>query len=166
MEKVPGTNHHNVSLDDWIDRMEDENIKRYIQHRIVDQMNWYKSQSRAYKKKYQCWMSVSIFIGSLIPIVSAIADGSVQMRMFIAALGSWGTAVSMILLTNNYKDLWIQYRRSGNFLLSTLYLYFNRCGEFRVIAEQRERDRRLVEICENYFINETQNWEEIKLKMD
>lgn len=148
-------------LDYWIKNMTNEDLKNYIQYRVIEQIDWYRNKSRKYKKQYQLWTVAALIIGALIPIFSVFSDGSILMKTAIAALGSSSAAISAFLTQQNYKELWQQYRNTRELLLSTLYLYFNQQGPFKD-GDQAARDGKLIEQCESYLSQEVQHWKGLR----
>ena len=80
------------------------------------------------------------------------------MKIVIAALGAAVTSISAYLNLQNYKDLWAKYRFNREWLLSTLYLYFNQVGAFGKDLSQEERDLMLIQMCEKCFQQEVSDW--------
>lgn len=148
-------------LDEWIKGIENETTRNYVQDRVVDQMNFYRTKSKEYKKNYQRLMTASIVIGFLIPVTSILSDGSLIMKIILAALGSATTAITAYLRMQNYYELWTRYRCNREYLLSTLYAYFTKIGIFKTCSNQNECDALLIETCENCFNRENQGWLEL-----
>ena len=149
------------SLDEWIKSIADVNTQSYVQDRVIDQMNFYRKRSKEYKEKYHRLMTISIVIGFLIPVTSILADGSLIMKVILAALGSATTAITAYLRMQNYYELWTRYRYNREYLLSTLYAYFTKTGIFKACSNQNECDALLIETCENCFNCENQGWLEL-----
>ncbi len=162
MKSKSNAEHAGKSRDDafseLINQVKNENTKDYIINRVVQQMKWYSSKSRSYKKKYYCWMTASIILGAFIPVVSVFADGSIWVKALLAALGAAVTACNAYLSLHNFKDLWVTYRKNRETLLRALYLYFNNVGFFSQSGTQEEKDALLITTCENLFSAETDAW--------
>lgn len=146
-------------LSNLIEQVQYEKTKDYITNRIVPQMEWYSSKSRSYKKKYYRWMTAVIMISAFVPVVSVFADGSIWVKALLAALGAGTTACNAYLSLQNYKDLWLSYRKTREAVLRTLYFYFNNIGVFSQSGTQEEKDARLIILCENELSSETGGWQ-------
>ena len=146
---------------EWLEDIENERTKRYIQERIIRQMDWYRTKCNAYKVKYQRWMTVSIILSSVIPVASIFANGGIAAKVLIAALGAAVTGINAYLSFRNYKNLWNTYRTNRELLLSTLYSYFNNAGIFGLETDQDKRDAMLIDVCEKSFQQEVTDWREI-----
>lgn len=142
----------------WINEIPNEKTRWYIQERIIKQMDWYRTKSAAYKTQYLRWTTGSIIISGIIPIASVVADGGFFVKILIAALGAAVTGISAYLNLHNYKDLWGKYRFNREWLLSTLYLYFNQVGVFGKDLSQESRDLMLIQMCEKCFQQEVSDW--------
>lgn len=153
-------------LSAWIEKVQDADTKQYIYDRVMDQMNFYKKKSREYKKKYNFWMTASIIISLLIPVVSIFADAGVFMKVIIALLGGGTAAITAYLRLHNYLELWGIYRNNREYLFSVLYSYFTATGIFRKLSDQAERDALLIETCEGCFNSENKHWRELIRKED
>ena len=145
-------------LEYFIDKVENPDTREYIRTRVVDQMNYYRKQSRAYKKQYFHFMTASIVLGALIPIASIFSDATALMKCLIAALGSAVTAINAYLALYNSRDLWLSYRNSRQSLHQTLNFYFFNTNMFENIETQEERDRLLVQNCEEELVNQHNIW--------
>lgn len=145
----------------WIEGVTNKNTKQYIQERVIKQMDWYHTKSSIYKIKYQRWMTVSIIFSGIIPVASVFADGGIIVKVLISALGASVTGINAYLNLKNYKDLWNIYRSNRELLLRTLYLYFNGVGVFEKQKDQDSRDAMLIDMCENYFMQESNSWKKL-----
>ena len=145
-------------LEYFIDKVENPDTREYIRTRVVDQMNYYRKQSRAYKKQYFHFMTASIVLGALIPIASIFSDATALMKCLIAALGSAVTAINAYLALYNSRDLWLSYRNSRQSLLQTLYFYFYNTNMFEKAGSQEIKDKLLVQCCEKELANESGRW--------
>ena len=132
MSRDSNVNHSGQSRDDalleLINQIQNEKTKNYVTNRIVKQMKWYSDKSRSCKQKYCYWMTATIIIGALVPIVSVFADGSIWVKALLAALGSATTSCNAYLSLHNYKDLWLTYRKARETLLQTHYCFFQNAG--------------------------------------
>lgn len=153
-------------LSGWIEEIQDPYTKQYVIDRVMDQMNFYKTKSRAYKKKYNFWMTASIIISLLIPVISIFADEGLFVKAIIALLGGGTAAITAHLRLHSYLELWSIYRNNREYLFSVLYSYFTATGTFRKLADQAERDVLLIETCEACFNAENKQWRELLWKDD
>lgn len=151
----------NESLSKWVEDIENQKTKGYVQERIIKQMDWYRTKSMVYKIKYQRWTTCSIILSGIIPVVSILADGRIGIKLLIAALGSMVTGISAYLNLHNYKDLWGKYRFNREWLLSILYLYINQTGVFKKELSQESRDEMLIQMCEKCFQQEINDWKSL-----
>lgn len=154
------SNERQKPFEDWIEGVQNERTRRYIQERVIKQMDWYCTKCNVCKARYQRWMTASIMISGVIPVVSVFANSSIIFKVLIAALGASVTGISTYLTFQDYKNLWNTYRISREYLLSTLYLYFNHAGAFEGEADQDKRDRMLIDVCEKHFQQEVSDWRE------
>ncbi len=163
--KTESGNARNNALMDSVEQIQDENTRRYIVDRLMPQMEWYSKKGRECQKRYYRWMSASIILGALIPVVSVFADGAVWIKVLLAALGSAVTACNAYAAMRNYKDLWITYRNTREKLLRILYCYFNHAGAFSQEKTQSDKDTLLVNICEEEMSGETSAWSSLMQKV-
>ncbi|MBD5096127.1 MAG: DUF4231 domain-containing protein [Lachnospiraceae bacterium] len=151
MSRKIRTERNNDEFDFWLNDMTDENMKNYIKYRIIKQIDWFEVKGRYCKNKYQGFMFASIIISSIIPVLSIFADGSVLMRTVIAILGSVVSVIGSYITLQNYKELWVEYVSKKSILQNAFYMYFNCRGDFDV-ENDKERNGKLIDICENYFL--------------
>lgn len=157
-------NTRDLPLKDLVAQVQNANIKNYISNRILPQLNWYSNKSKKNKKQYYFWMTVSIILGAVIPVVSILADGKTWVKVVIAALGASVTAINTFISLHNFRDLWITYRKNREILLRTLYCYFNNAGIFSQSITQQEKDILLVNICEEEISCEINGWQSLMEK--
>ncbi len=155
------SNERQKPFQDWIEGVTNEKTRIYIQERVIRQMDWYYTKCNTYKAKHQHWMTASIMISGIIPVASVFANNSIIFKVLIASLGAAVTGINTYLSYQNYKNLWNTYRISREYLLSTLYLYFNHAGIFGMETDQDKRDIMLIDACEKYFQQEVAGWWEI-----
>lgn len=155
------TSERNEVFLKWIEDMSNEKTKEYIKERILKQMDWYCDRSKIYKVKYQRWTTASIIISGAIPVTSVFADGGITAKILIAVLGAAVTSISAYLNLHNYRDMWRVYRWNREWLLNTLYLYFNKAGVFGGNISQENCDIMLIEMCENCFRQEVDDWRSV-----
>lgn len=157
------TKRNNDEFDFWINSIADENMKNYIKYRIVKQIDCFEVKGRYCKNKYQRFMFASIIISSVIPVLSIFADGSVLMKTVIAILGSVVSIIGSYITLQNYKELWGEYVSKKSILQNMLYMYFNCRGDFD-IEDEKERNGKLIDTCESYFIQNVNTFNEMEKK--
>lgn len=148
-------------LSAWIEKVQNPDTKQYIKDRVMNQMDYYKTKSREYKKKYNFWITASIVISLMIPVMSIFVNESLFMRAIISFLGGGTAAITAYLRLHNYLGLWSIYRSNREYLFSVLYSYFTATGTFRRLTDQAERDALLIETCEGCFNAENKQWYEL-----
>ena len=155
---MENTSGRHEPFQEWIQEIESEKTRRYLQERVIKQMDWYSAKSRVCKIKYQRWTAASIISGGVIPVASVFADSGMTAKILIAALGAAVTGINAYLNLKNYKELWCIYRTNREWLLSVVYLYFNKVGIFKEEMDQDSRDRMLIDMCEKCFQQESESW--------
>lgn len=141
-----------------ITQVQNGNTKDYITNRILPQMKWYNNKSKENKKKYHFWMTCSIILGAMIPVVSVFADGAIWVKVFLAVLGAAVTAINAYISLHSFRDLWLTYRNTREALFRILYCYFSNAGIFSQNGTQEEKDILLVNVCEEEIGGETGSW--------
>lgn len=155
------TTERQQTLSKWMEEVDNEKTQRYIQERVISQMDWYRKKSSKCKNSYQFLSTISIILTGIIPVISILADGSLMIKILIAALGASVTSIGAYLNLHSYKNTWEIYRSNRENLLSILYLYFNQAGIFGKELSQDDRDTMLIETCEKYFQQEVTDWKSI-----
>lgn len=153
-------NQRNDELNSWIEKISDENLKHYVRHRVLPQMQFYSDKSQKCKSLYFKWINASIFISFLIPVASVFSDGSIFMKAIIAALGAAIAGITSYLSVHNYKSLWESYRSIREQTYTVLLFYFTSSGAFSG-KQPKEQDHLLIELCEQIFKAENHTWKEI-----
>ena len=150
--------NRNETLEYWLEKFKNPNTQYYIKTRVIDQMDWYRSKSKKNKNYFLKISIMSIILTSLVPVFSIVADGHIAIKITIAFLGSSVTGFNSYLAFSSDKELWSNYRRSRELLLSTLYQYFNNAGSFAEEATQEKKDALLITSCESIMAEEVKGW--------
>lgn len=139
-------------------QMEDAETRDYLLNRVLPQMTWYSKKSGQYKTQYQRLMTLTIFLGALIPVFALLTNYT-AVKVIVALLGASVTGVNAYLALQNYHDLWLTYRTTREDLLHTLYCYFNHAGMFaQADKTPQELNVMLVDLCEEALSKETGRW--------
>ena len=131
------------------EEIQDTRTRDYVKNRLLPQMAWFNKKSREYKRQYYVLTSASIMMGAMIPVMSILLEGSALPRILIAILGASITGVNAYLSINHSRDLWLTYSSTRETLLQTLYLYFNDAGVYSASLAQEDRDKLLINVCED-----------------
>lgn len=151
-------NGRNNELEKWLKIIENENIKKYIEIRLIPQMDYYSKSSRKYKKIYMLCKTIIIVFGALLPVATLFSDYGILAKVIITALGTSVSAITAYLELQNYHALWGNYRIKREQLLSILMYYFTDTGVFTNITNLNQKDAFLIEYCEQCLSEEHQIW--------
>ena len=80
----------------YLEKIKDENIKFYIETRIIGQINWYDKESIYNQKIYKHLNRISIILGGSIPVLTVLIDYYWWIKVVIAGLGSVVMGISSI----------------------------------------------------------------------
>ena len=139
-------------------QMEDAETRDYLLNRVLPQMTWYSKKGAKYKTQYQRLMTLTIFLGALIPVFALLTNYT-AVKVIVALLGASVTGVNAYLALQNYHDLWLTYRSTREDLIHTLYCYFNHAGMFaQKDKSEQEMNVMLVDLCEDALSKETGRW--------
>lgn len=70
------SNERFETFQEWVQSVENSRTKRYIQERIMSQIDWYRAKCNTCKMRYRRWMILSIILSSIIPVISIFANSS------------------------------------------------------------------------------------------
>lgn len=148
----------------YLDNMKDENMKTYIEERVIEQIKWYEKKSSRNQFWYRMFMIISIIMSGSISVLTLMLDLShgIKIKIIISVLSSSITGISAIIALYGYRKLWVQYRTNCEILKSVLYRFFTRSSEFKGLEDEKVYDM-LISSCENYIIKEFQSWKNIKI---
>lgn len=116
-----------------LDRMPEGEEKTFLVTRVFFQMNFYKSDSDRFRKRYQLFALLSIIFNGVIPVLMLLADlGNIDLwvRLITAALSAAAGILTAISAMKNYRELWIEYRLTLELLHLLVDRYFLKVGEF------------------------------------
>ena len=161
-EKTSETPNKNSiqGLEYFIDPLEksDPDLYSYIMDTVADQMEFYGTASRKNKTLYERWTIASIVVGALIPVVAIFSNAPTPAKILIAALGTGSTAISTVLATFQYKELWLNYRKTREDLLRILRCYFTDVEPFVQMDNRGEKRALLIRRCEDIMGKENNAW--------
>ena len=134
--------------------------KDYIEHRVIDQIDWYNKKSTKNQTNFKRGMISSIILSALIPVITLFSDSAYPLvvKVFITAISSGITAISAIISLCHVQELWVQYRSNCEILQSVLHRFFTKSGEFYDCASDERALDLLVMTCEEYLTQEFQTW--------
>lgn len=152
-------NERNADLKRWLETVKDENTRKYIEIRVIPQMDYYSQSSRKNKKQYLSFKKLAIIFGALIPVATLFSDYGIFGKFVIVIFGTSVSAITAYLELRNYDKLWSSYRAKREQLLGVLMYYFTNAGVFATITDQKQKGILLVEICEQCMSEEHQFWQ-------
>ena len=148
-----------IQFQPYLQKIPDTHIKIYIQNRVIEQINWYAIKSVEKQRRFKQLSIITVLLNAIIPVVTFLSEYGITIRILIVLISSAAVAINAVLSLCSYKELWVQYRSSCELLKSILYRYFNRSGEFRLIADNPEQcAQMLVTLCEEHITKEFQSW--------
>lgn len=160
-QTVGETNARNADIKTWIQTIQSESVRNYLEVRVIPQMEYYSKSSRKNKKQYLKLRTLTIVFSALIPIATLFSEYGMAGKLVIMILGALVSAITLYLELQNYDMLWRAYRVKREQLLGTLMCYFMNAGEFAVVSDQNRKDTMLVEICEQCMSEEHKIWQGI-----
>ena len=141
-----------------LDFIKNDEIKAYVQRRLIEQSEWYADKSKVAKKIFiPCSLAVLILNG-LVTVLSVVANVHVIFQVLIALCGAVGVVINGYLMLDSTQRKWINYRDKRESLISLLEQYRMRIGLFEEIDDQNERDDLLVKTCEKLLASEVASW--------
>jgi len=157
--KTKKDDHVKERFKPYLDKMENSDLKMYIENRVIEQIAWYSRKSREKQKRFKFFSILSIFLNAVIPVFVLFSDFSTLAKYLVTGLSSLAGAINTVMILCRYQDLWVQYRSNCEFLKSVLYRFFLKTGEFKNIAgDEAALMDVLASHCEGYFMKEFQTW--------
>lgn len=148
------------NFNSYLQNMENDKARQYIENRVIEQINWYNSKSIHNQSIYKRLSIISIIMSGSIPVFTLVSDFNWIIKLIIAIISSGVTIISTINSLFNYKEIWGEYRTNCEILKSNLYLYFARQGEFEGFEDEQAFNR-LVGICEKQIMEEFIGWKNL-----
>jgi hypothetical protein len=143
----------------FVEKIEDPAIKNYIRDRVLGQICWYDEKASINQRSYRISMVISIALSAVIPVLTLLLElpFGFAIKIAITSLSAGVTVISAVNALYKFRELWVQYRSNCEVLISILYRYFSKIGEFEHIKTE-QANKLLAEICEDYFAREYQIW--------
>lgn len=140
----------------YLDNIQDENMRNYIDKRVIGQIEWYDNSSIKNQKKYRSLIVISTIMSGIIPVLTLFLDleCGFMFKVIISILSACAAIISSISAVFNYRELWINYRVNCEVLKSKLHLFFNSPDEKSYL--------KLIEDCESCMTSEFRSWEKLK----
>lgn len=145
----------------YLEVSDDSSIKKYIENRVINQIDWYDKKSTKNRFKYKLLMIISIIISSIIPIIVIFTESFefIVIKAVIAGLSACIAIISSVISINQFRDFWIQYRMNCELLKSILHSFFTSSGEFSNL-DAISSNKFLVSSCEKLMTDEYRVWSE------
>lgn len=106
------------NFQDYLSVFDANSEKWYVQHRILDQIDWYNKKSVQAQSDFKHWSVASIVLSAIIPILTLLSDmlSYRGINILIAIISSGVTVISAILSLYHFQDLWVRYRSNCEIL--------------------------------------------------
>ena len=163
MSKKNNQTPYNAANEFRYSKQYNNTTNEYIQNRLIAQIRWYSAKSRKEQKHYKQLSVVSIIVTAIIPIFTLLLDFdciNTFAKIVIAVLSSCASVITGINTLYKHKELWVQYRTNCELLKSVLHRFYTQSDEFNGKTEE-EAFKILVSSCEQYFVKEFDNWNNI-----
>ena len=126
----------------------------YIDNRLKDQLDWYRTKAGQAKQRHTLLASVQFATTAAVPVLNAFGAQD-HAYIYAASISAAIAAISMgFLALGNHQQNWLRYRQAANSLETIFWLYKNGARPF----DTAERDRRLVEHAEDVMAQESGQW--------
>ena len=133
------------------------NQDEYIKQRLDDQIKWYSAKSSVYQKKYKYWQVIKIVVALSITVLTLwLVDGVELLKFIIGILGAFIVFIESFVTIFNYKELWVEYRKTSERLKREKLLFQTKTDPYNI----QESFGLLVQRCESIMQNENQDWEQ------
>lgn len=125
----------------------------YLNSRLDNQISWYDKKSQHHQRWYKCLKYIELFLGFMIPILSAWKPPFFPIASAICASGMLlcESAISL----SKHRDNWIDYRRTTELLKHEKYMFLTKTGVYK---NENDSFALLVERCETIISSENINW--------
>ena len=133
------------------------NIQDYLKTRLDDQIKWYSEKSIVNQKKYKQWQVIKIAVALAIPVLTLGIEDWSPLKYIIGILGALVAFLESYMRIYNFKDLWTSYRISSESLLREKLKFNLKAAPY----EGDNRDKLLVERCEDIMNSENSSWKEL-----
>lgn len=140
------------------------NIEEYIKNRVDDQIKWYGKKSKYCQNMYKGLQIVEIILASLIPLLSAYSEKSVNIAFFIGLCGAIIAIIESITKLCKYHENWIQYRTTCELLKYQKHLYLTKSYPYSNGHETIENI--FIKNIENIISSENNQWKYINIEED
>lgn len=129
----------------------------YLENRLKPQIEYYSEKSKKLKIEYQSMSFTSIIIMALIPVFTLLSAEFESMKYIIAFLSAIASILSAALLLRHSQENWIAYRTTCEALKAECEKYTYSALPYHEGSDV-ERNRKLVEACEEIMRNEHNEW--------
>lgn len=128
--------------------------KWYLENRVLDQIDWYSSNSAKNKRLYFSLVVIDIILSAMIPFAVLFMDIFKNVNYIIAAMGSIVTIVSGVVSTFQFQKKWIEYRTTAETLKHTNYLYVTKTNPY----SREDAFSYFVQNVESLISTQNTNW--------
>lgn len=150
----------------YLDTLENDNIKFYINERIIKQIIWYDKKSIYFQQQFKRFTLLSLILSASIPIFMLLDNsGNLVFKILTTVFSASITVITGYLSLSKSKDLWLEYRHSCETLKSTLHKYFTHSDSFS-LESGKGKDELLISLCEEVITHEVQDWIKLQVKKD
>ena len=125
--------------------------------RLVDQLEWYDTESHYCHVRYKFWKIVQIVVAASIPVISIFLLCPLWVKVLVAALGAVVAIIESIQQLYQYSSLWMSYHTTAERLKHEKHLFLADAGQYRNL-DANEKLTLLAERVEEHVSTEHANW--------
>ena len=128
----------------------------YYEARLKPQMEYYHKKCASLQKEYRRLSIAVITINALIPVLSISVTSGGAVQYIIALLSAVASVLMSVLLLNNTKEVWLEYRSTYEKLKREKILYD--------VSAEKYQDRSMQQLavaCEDIMASEHRQWKEL-----
>ena len=109
----------------------------YLEHRVEDQINYYKHAASREKRRHVWTQSIVIVFGAAVPVLVNLPewsfgwfDLSIFARISATVLSLAVSILAGLANFRKFEDLWLAYRMTEELLKKEKYLYLTNTGDY------------------------------------
>lgn len=150
-----------VYISSLLERMDNENIKKYVAHQLYT----YAEKARYNKRCYYIFSIISLSAPAVALVFNNLSEATNSTKLLVSILSAVATIATGINSLVKFKETWIRYRSYCEILKREVTEYITGVGDYKAMKNDKEGKQEIFyQKLSKRIIEEENEWKNAKSK--
>lgn len=148
-----------VYISSLLERMDNENIKKYVAHQLYT----YAEKARYNKRCYYIFSIISLSAPAIALVFNNLSEATNSTKLLVSILSAVATIATGINSLVKFKETWIRYRSYCEILKREVTEYITGVGDYKAMRDDKEGKQEIFyQKLSERIIEEENEWKNAK----